>query len=592
MKDFFKFMFASLVGTLLTIFIVSMIFFCMLVGIVALAEDQEVEVDDHSILHINWKTPIVERSSNNPFEEFDFASGESNKPVGLNDIIKNIEKAASDPRIDGIFLDIESIDAGSGTLVEIRKKLLEFKESGKFIVSYGNGYSQGAYYLASVSDEIYLHPDGNLMFKGLNAQLVFLKGMFEKLDIEMQIVRGPNNKYKSAVEPLMLDKMSESNREQMEKLINSIWGEIIFSVSESRGISLEDINTATDNLDLTYADKAKELKFVDELIYRDELIAKLKERTGVDADDDIESVTFKEYTNAKSEKITKMSKNKIAVIYALGEIGQGTSGQNSIGSASLSKTIRKAREDDKIKAIVFRVNSPGGDALASEVIRREVELAKAAKPFIVSMGDVAASGGYWISTNADYIFAQPTTITGSIGVFGVIPNFKEMFNNKLGITFDKVMTNKNSDFIDVMEPMNPYQYELLNQQVIKIYEDFINLVATTRNMEVDVVDGIAKGRVWTGTDALGLGLVDELGGIEDAIAYASEKAGLDDDYNIREYPEQKEFFEQIMEEITGNTRTSYLEGELGEFKIYFDQIKTVQNMKGVQARLPFIYYIN
>lgn len=591
MKDFFKFLFASFLGTLLSILILAMFFIGFIAGIVALTENKEVEVSEHSILHINWNTPIVERTSNNPLEEFDFASGQSNKPVGLNDIIKNIDKAIKDPKIEGIFLDIENIDAGSGTLMEIRNKLVEFKESGKFIISYANGYSQGAYYLASLSDEIYMNPEGMMMFKGLNAQVVFLKGMLDKLEIDMQIVRGPNNKFKSAVEPLMLEKMSEANREQIEKLINSVWGQIILAVSESRGISIEDLNTAADNLDLADAGKALELNFVDGLLYRDELILRLKEKTGVKEEDDLESVSFKAYTNAKIEKTTKLSKNKIAVIYALGSIEQGNGGMDVIGSASLSKTIRKAREDDKIKAVVFRVNSPGGDALASEVIRREVELTAEVKPIIVSMGDVAASGGYWISTNADYIFAQPTTITGSIGVFGVIPNFKGFFNDKLGITFDKVMTNKNSDFIDVMEPMNPYQQEVLNQQIIKIYDDFVNLVASTRNLEPEFVDDIARGRVWTGVDALEIGLVDQMGGVDDAIAYAAEAIGVGDDYNIREYPLQKDFFEQIVEEITGNTRASILESELGELKSYYSQIKTMQNMQGIQARLPFIYTI-
>lgn len=317
----------------------------------------------------------------------------------------------------------------------------------------------------------------------------------------------------------------------------------------------------------------------------------LIEKTGVEKDNGLEYVEFGKYVNVKPSKKTKLSKNRVAVVYAQGDIHGGKSTPNSIGSETVSRAIRKAREDEKVKAIVFRVNSPGGDALASEVIRREVELAGKEKPIVVSMGDVAASGGYWISTNADYIFAQNTTVTGSIGVFGVIPNFKELFNNKLGINFSDIMTNQNSDFIDVMKPMSEFQHKKLDEFVVKVYDDFVSLVATTRELEPDYVDGIAKGRVWTGVDALDLGLIDEIGGLEDAIDYAVEKAELDN-YRLREYPVRKPFFEQLIEELTGEAQTRIIENELGEFKPYFDQIKKLHEMEGVQARLPFFYSVN
>jgi protease IV len=288
----------------------------------------------------------------------------------------------------------------------------------------------------------------------------------------------------------------------------------------------------------------------------------------------------------------KITKNRVAVVYAQGDITQGKSSQTSIGSETMSAALREAREDDNVKAIVFRVNSPGGDALASEVIRREVELAGQEKPIIVSMGDVAASGGYWISTNADYIFAEPTTITGSIGVFGVIPNFKQLMNDKLGITFSDVMTNENSDFIDVMKPMSDFQHAKLDSFIIEIYDKFVSLVAKTRKLDPDYVDGIAKGRVWAGEDALELGLVDHLGGLEDAIKYAAEKAELGENYRLRAYPIRKPFFKQVIEEITGETKARIVDEELGEFKTYYDQVKTMQQMKGVQARLPFFYTMN
>ena len=592
MKQFFKFMFASFLGTLLTLLVIGLIFMGMIAGIVSMTEKEEVKVKPNSVLYVNWKTPIKDRGSENPFEGFDFNKMESKKPVGLNTILKNLEKAADDPNIDGIFLDMETVPAGMATLEEIRNKLLEFKESGKFIISYANGYDQKAYYLASLADEIYLNPEGMILFKGLHAQLIFFKGMLDKLEIDMQIIRGPDNKYKSAVEPLLLDKMSEANREQMEKLLNSAWGQMLIAFNESRGISIEELNKIADQLELTSADKALEYHFVDGVMYRDELIDLLKEKTGRKDDEKIRTVAFGKYTNAKCRKERKITKNRIAVIYAEGSIVQGKGGQDEIGSASLSKTIREVRQKDNVKAIVFRVNSPGGDALASEIIRREVELAGDEMPFIVSMGNLAASGGYWISTNADYIFAQPTTITGSIGVFGIIPNFKQLFNNKLGITFDEVMTNENADFIDVMKPMSDFQKEKLNGEIKKIYNDFTNLVATTRELDVNYVNEIGRGRVWLGVDALDLGLVDQLGGLEDAIAYAADQAELGDEYRITEYPKHKDFFEQIIKEIMGDAKTQMIESELGSFKVYYDQYKNISNMKGIQARLPFIYAIN
>ncbi len=592
MKEFIKFMFASFLGTLLTIIILMIILFGMIAGIASLAEKEEVKLKANTVLQINWKTPIYDRASDNPFEQFDFATMQPNRPLGLNVILKNIEKAGNDPNVDGIFLNMEEVQAGVGTLDEIRNKLMEFKKTGKFIVSYANGYDQKAYYLASLADEIYLNPDGFMLFKGLNAQLVFLKRMLDKLDIDIQVVRGPDNKYKSAVEPLIYEKMSDANREQMEALLNSIWGKMILDISKSRGISIEDLNKTADNLDLVSADKAVELKFIDGLMYEDEILDKLKEKTGITGDSKLRSVTFGKYAGVKSKKAIKSTKNRIAVVYAQGDIVQGKSKPNSIGSETMAKALRKARLDDKVKAIVFRVNSPGGDALASEIIRREVVLAKKEKPVIISMGDVAASGGYWISVSADYIFAEPTTITGSIGVFGIIPNFKGLFNDKLGITFDNVKTNKNADFIDVMKPLSEYQYKKIDEEITKIYNKFVNLVATSRNLGAEYVDGIARGRVWSGTDARKLGLVDQMGGLEDAIAYAAEKAELGENYRIREYPVRKPFYQQLIEELKSDAKTRIIENELGDYKTYYDQIQALKRMEGIQARLPFIYKID
>jgi protease-4 len=592
MKQFFKFMFASFVGTVLTILVIFLLFAGMIASLVAMSGDEEVKIKDHSILHIVWNAEIKDRSSDNPMEGFDFATMQSKKPIGLYDILKNIEKASKDSRIDGIFLDMETIPAGLATSEEIRNKLLEFKESGKFIVSYANGYDQKAYYLASLSDEIYLNAEGMILFKGLNAQLMFFKGMLKKLDIDMQIVRGPNNKYKSAVEPLMLDHISEANLEQMQMLLNSIWGKLITSISDSRGISIDELTAIANKLELATAQNAVDYKFVDGAVYRDEVISILKKKTGLKDDEKLNSVSFGKYINAKVESTKGLKRNQIAIVFAEGGIIQGKSDGDNMGSVTISNAISKARKDKKVKAIVLRVNSPGGDALASEVIRREVELAGNDMPIIVSMGNLAASGGYWISTNADYIFAQPTTITGSIGVFGIIPNFEGLLNNKLGINIDNVMTNENSDFIDVMKPLTPYQHAKLDDMVTKIYTDFTELVARTRKLDITYVDSIAKGRVWSGVDALGLGLIDQFGGIEDAVAYAAEKAELGDDYRITTYPIRKEFLVQLMEELTGQTRQTIIKHELGEYYTYYQNIQTLKNMQGVQARVPFFMKVN
>lgn len=592
MKQFFKFLLASFTGTILSFLFLLFLFAGIVSALVSSAEKQAVKVKENSVLYISFDAPITDRTSKDPFENFDFMSFKSSQSIGLNDILKNLDKAATDPNIAGIYMELSNVDAGMAILEEIREKLLKFKESGKFIISYGENYSQSAYFLASVADEIYMNPDGGLMFKGMIAQLTFLKNMLGKLEVEPQIIRGPNNKYKSAVEPLMLDKMSEANREQMELLLGTTWANYLEKISASRNISVTDLNRFADELATASNEKTVELGFVDGLKYKDEILALLREKTGKEPKDKIETVALAKYTNAIVGK-PKTSKNKLAVIYAIGEISDGEGSETSIGSEDLSKLIRKLREDEKVKAIVMRVNSPGGSALASEVIRREVELARKEKPFVVSMGNVAASGGYWISTNSDFIFADPATITGSIGVFGVIPNLKGLFNNKLGITFDKVMTNRNADLMDVMEPIKPYQMEVINREITRIYDDFITLVSETRGLRKTYVDSIAQGRVWTGQDALGIGLVDSIGGLQAAVAYAAMKANLGDDYRIVEQPEQVDPFRKLIQDMGGvNSGKRALKAQLGEHYQYVEYIEQLSRMKGVQARLPFMVTIN
>jgi len=592
MKQFIKFMFASALGTFIAVLLVITFFVALLAGTIMNIQDDaagNVKIHPHSVIKINWKTNIKDRTTNNPFESFDFASMESNKPVGLNDILKNIDKAKQDNNVDGIFLDMETLPAGQATLEEIRNKLTEFKKSGKFIYSYANNYDQKAYYLATVSDKIVLNPEGFILFKGLHAQLTFIKGLLNKLDIETQIIRGPDNKYKSAVEPLLYDKATPANREQLTAMLDAVWGKYLKTVSESRGISIDKLNQIADNLELATAEKALEAHFIDKIAYRDEVLDMLKAKTGSEK---INFVSFKKYTNVAAKIKTNKAKDRIAVIYAEGDIKQGKSSPGTIGSESLAETIRKVRSLDRVKAIVFRVNSPGGDAQASEIIRRELSLAAQKVPVIVSMGNVAASGGYWISTPGKYIFAEASTITGSIGVFGIIPNLQKLFNNKLGITFDDIKTNENADFIDVMKPMSEFQKAKINQSIKRIYGNFVSLVSKSRKLDEQYVDSIARGRVWAGSDALKVGLIDSIGGLEAAINAAAREAKLGDLYKISEYPVEKEFFQALMEEISGETTARFIKSEMGDYYKYYEQASKVKNMQGIQARLPYFMEIN
>ncbi|GMT44726.1 MAG: signal peptide peptidase SppA [bacterium] len=589
MKQFLKFMFASFAGTVLTLILILLLFAGMVASISSMAQKQSIKTKPHTVLHIAWKATIRDRTPQNPFENFDFNTMKPNRSLGLNDILKDIGKAAKDPNVDGIFLDMGSVPAGIATTEEIYNKLKDFKKSGKFIVSYANNYDQKAYYLASLSNKIYLNPEGVVLFKGLSAQVMFLKNLLDKLDIKAQVIRGPDNKYKSAVEPLLLDKMSAANRQQTKALLQSIWGNMLAALSENRHVSVAEMNKLADNLTLSDAEQALKHHFIDGIAYRDMVLDSIKKRVGTKPD----YMEFAQYDNVQPEKKKeRISRNSIAVIYALGDISKGKSRNNNIiGSATLAEAIREARTNKHVKAIVMRVNSPGGDAQASDIIRREVALAKKAKPFIVSMGNVAASGGYWISTDASYIFAQPTTITGSIGVFGIIPDFQGFMNKKLGITFDKVMTNKNADFVDIMAPMSPLQKQKLNAGITRIYKNFVTLVARTRHLRKSFVDSIARGHVWAGSEGLKLGLVDSLGGLQDAIAYAAKKAKLGKNYRIINYPKRKEFLQELMEEFSGKVQSRILANKLQVFEPYLSGIQTFSQMKGVQARLPYVMKI-
>ena len=588
---FSKVLLAAFLGTLIAL----VINFFIKVGVVSSmissmskSEESSTTVKPNSVLYMKLDYAIPDRSTDNPFRNLDFNTMESKDATGLNEILRNIENAKTDANIKGIYLELSSIPTSTATLQEIRNKLQEFKDSGKFIVAYGENYGQSAYYLASVADKILLNPEGMVDLHGMASQIMFYKHLLEKLDVEMQIVRGPNNRFKSAVEPYFLDKMSEANREQMDKLLGTVWGEILMSISQSRNISVEQLNQIADNLESLFnAKKAKELGLVDALYYKDQVLEELKGLTG--SNKSINAVGNANY--AKSYKVKSSSKNEVAVIYASGQIfdGKGDEEQN-IYSENLSKTIRKAREDENVKAIVLRVNSPGGSASASAIIGHELDLAKEVKPVIVSMGNYAASGGYWISAKADYIFADPTTLTGSIGVFGTFPNMKGFLNDKIGLTFDVAKTNENADFGSVTQPLTEFQYNKLQEMVVMTYNDFTGRVAEGRGLRQSYVDSIGQGRVWAGADAIGLGLVDQLGDMEDAIAYAAEKANLADDYKVTEWPKQKDFFTRLMESINDSESDKLdaaMRSKLGIYYNYLQGLENLNNNTGIQARMPF-----
>lgn len=585
---FYKVVIAAFLGTLIALLINFFVKIGIISSIISSStqkSETSASVKPNSVLYMNLDYAIADRTSKNEFAGINFNTFESKDVTGLNEILRNIEHAKNDDNIKGIYLELSNIPTSTATLQEIRNKLIEFKESGKFIVSYAENYGQSAYYIASLSDKVFVNPEGMLDLHGMASQITFYKHLFEKLDVEMQIVRGPNNRFKSAVEPYFLDKMSEANREQMEKLLGSIWGEIITAISQSRNISTEQLNQIADNLD-TYFDASKALEYglVDQLMYKDQVLAELKSLTG--SNDKVNAVNNADY--ADSYIVSQANKNDIAIIYAEGQIFDGEGPEGNIYSVNLSKTIRKAREDKDIKAIVLRVNSPGGSALASAVIGREIELATEVKPVIVSMGNYAASGGYWISANGDYIFADPTTLTGSIGVFGTFPNLKGLLTNKIGLSFDVVKTNENADFGNFTEPLSEFQYAKLQQMVVKTYNDFTSLVAEHRGLRQSYVDSIGQGRVWAGVDAIELGLVDQLGDLEDAIAYAAQKAELGNDYNIIEMPKQKNFATRLLEQLNGNhDLDAAMRQKLGAFYNYYKGIENLSSNTGIQARVPF-----
>ncbi|MFC2152517.1 signal peptide peptidase SppA [Bacteroidota bacterium] len=565
-----------------------LLFFIIIGGIGAMvsSQDQPVKIKPNTVLHIKLNQPIMDRSNNNPMENFNFSTFAPNPQLGLNDILKNIRKAKSDANIDGIYLDLTFIQAGLATIEEIRNALIDFKESGKFIVSYSDTYTQPTYYLASISDKIYLNPEGLLILVGLRSEIMFFKDGLEKIGVEPQIVRGKNNKFKSYVEPYMYNKMSDENRQQIMAYMGTIWDHMLKGISMEREISVKRLNEIADNLSLKDVELAVTSGLVDGLKYKDEILQELAQLTNKTDEKEIEHVSLSKYTKVPDRKRKALEKNKIGVVYASGTMIMGEGGEGSIGSNRISRAIREARKDSSIKAIVLRINSGGGAALSADIIWREVKLAQETKPVIVSFGDVAASGGYYIAAPAEKIIASPNSITGSIGVIGLFFTGKELLNEKLGIHVDVAKTNNFADIGSFARPFSAEEKEVFQYMVEDTYDDFLTKVGEGRNMSIEDVDKIGQGRVWSGVNAIENGLIDGFGGLEDAIALAAEAANIES-YRIVDYPKLKDPFQQFLEELQGNVRASFLKKELGSEYKYYKALKEITNHQGIQARMPY-----
>lgn len=583
MKSFFKYTAATIIGILITMIIVVVISFSFTASI---SKEDTVEIKPNTVLHLNFDKSMYDKAPSDI--QSSFAGGE--KPLGLNTVLENINKATRDENISGIFIETQTFGGGIAMAEEVREALLKFKKDApnKFIVTYSKSLSITAYYLATVSDRIYLNPSGNLDFKGLSASVIFFKNLLDNLDVEVQVFRPEGCKFKSAVEPYILDKMSEANREQMSKYIQGTWDIIVDGIAKERNITEEELNRIADNLLITNAQDAKDYNLIDFVGHYDEAVAYMKQLTQTKEDKKLATVSINNYKNVEIDDDKEFTKDRIAVIYAQGQIVDGKGNDTKIGDQTLIKSIRSAREDKNVKAVVLRVNSPGGSALASEVILREIELTQKEKPVIASFGATAASGGYYISCKCDKIICNPLCVTGSIGVFGMIPNAQKLLNEKIGITTDIVTTNRNSNELNILEGMTPEMKQFWNKQVDDIYTTFIGHVSEGRDLTTARVDEIGQGRVWLGPDAIDIKLVDKLGGLETAITEAAAIAELDN-YQITTFPKQKDALTMLMEMLQGEESINIKHSDLGMLFAPYQALKYLVEMEGVQARLPFIY---
>lgn len=574
----------NLLATIVGLIIFSLLVFLTVVVIVSIASaDKEVKITDNSVLHLKLDRPIIERESEDPFEELEVALGNSKGSIGLKELKEAIRHAKEDDQINGIYLEPRFVISGYAKLNEIRDALLDFKESGKFIYAYSEIYSEADYYLASVADEIILTPVGQLEFNGLSAEVVFLKGTLEKLDIEPQVFKVGD--FKSAVEPFTRKEMSEPSRLQTNSFLNSIYDHYIAKIAASREIPAEKLMNISDSMLVRSPEDALKYKLITSLGYFDEVSSLVRTGLGLEEEEDISYVPLGKYL--KSFDAHEYTQNRIAVIVANGNIVSGKGDKNAIGSDTFAEEIRKARLDDKIKAVVLRINSPGGSALASDVMWREVLLTSKVKPIIASMSDVAASGGYYMAMACDTIVAHPNTITGSIGIFGMLPNLQGFLENKLGVTTDVVNTGELSDIMTVTRPLTEFEKNIIQQSVEEGYEIFTRKAAEGRDMSLEALKEVASGRVWSGVQAKEKGLVDVLGGLEDAINIAVNAAGIEDEYSVNYFPKQMNFLEELLFEMEQGFHNKLMEKNLGVFYPYVKQLEEIKQYTGVQARMPF-----
>ena len=578
--NFFKTFLASLLAFFVANFVWFFLFIIIVAGVAAIGSSTTI-VEPKSVLKIDLSESIVDQPVNDPLAGFDPMSMNVQKSVSNMQVMNAIESAAQDDNIEGIYINLTGAGTASAALLEeVRDYITAFKESGKFVVAYGEVYSQGGYYLASVADSIYLNPVGEMEWRGLAMQVMFYKGALDKLGIEPQVFR--HGTFKSAVEPYILNRMSPENRTQMETIANSIWGTMVADIAKERNLSIDSLNMFATDLSAMMAEDALANRMVDGLKYEDEVEDILREKLELDADEDITFVTLGEYIAAKPYT-PSYSDNKIEVIYAEGQIVQGTSEQGTLGSSTLADQLAEARMDEEVKAVVLRVNSPGGSALASEVIWREMELLRQQKPVIVSMGDYAASGGYYISAPADAIIADATTLTGSIGVFGLMFNAEKALNNKLGVTVDVAKTNPSADMGMPFRAVSSTERSKIMRSIEQVYSTFVNHVADGRNMTFDSVDAIGQGRVWTGNDGNRIGLVDEIGGLKYAIAVAADKAECLDDYMVRESMGEPTGLAALLSSLEAHISDRKMRKEMGAMYDEYRSLRALMENEGVQA---------
>jgi protease-4 len=590
MNQFIKFLFASCLGTALALGLLIFIGIGWVIGMAGSASEKEkVKIDANTVLELDFKMPIPEKTNNTQMDPFDL---EQNDVLGLSDIVATIRRAQEDPDIKGIYLNASIVMLGKASSATLRNALDEFRSSGKFIISYAHYYTQDAYYLASVADSVLMSPQGVVDFRGYSSTITYFKGLLDKMDVQMRIFYC--GKYKSATEPFRTDKMSDENRAQVREYLTALYDIFITDVAKSRKIPEAELRQIAERYDGFNAEKAKASRLIDRFAYEDEVFAMIKNRIGLAEKDKLNRVDLEDYYKAKGKKTNFSVKDKIAVVYAEGEIRDGDQGEpGTIMDGKYVKILRKIRKDPTIKAIVLRVNSPGGSSLASENILRELDLCKqAGKPIVVSMGDVAASGGYYIACHADSIFAEPATITGSIGVFGMIPILDKTMRNKLGITFDTVRTQKFSAFGSTVYDFSPEESQLIQDRVDWIYQDFLGKVASGRNRTVEQINEVAQGRVWPAARAKEFGLVDELGNLDRALSAAAKLANLEK-YRTAEYPQTKTGLEQLLDQLMNkkdrdeSVRAWAIRQELGEFYPLYKTMQGFRQNNGIMLRMPY-----